>query len=262
LSLNSKEIEKPGDRLTRRQYLALHLRHRFALDYVVGKRVLDVGCGAGMGLYTVAERASSVLALDQDEEAVRIASRIAHPRVEVRQADAHAIPSPDAAFDTVLCLATMIYLDVPRFVSECHRVLARGGVFVGGLPNPEGAGFVPSRDSRNYPRVAELDDCLKSRGFESLFWGVRYAPAGGRGAYSSTYYKMLLPQVMRVLNRLPQARRIKTLLQSRMPGLSPVSPALKLEELEDAYRGCEIVRLDPRQETSSFEGFFFVATRV
>ncbi|GAH94229.1 unnamed protein product, partial [marine sediment metagenome] len=43
----------------------------------------------------------------------------------------------DHCFDVVICVASIIYLDVPAFLQECRRVLKKGGVFVLNTPNKD-----------------------------------------------------------------------------------------------------------------------------
>jgi SAM-dependent methyltransferase len=53
------------------------------------------------------------------------------PRVAWRQADAQALPFPDAMFDAVVCqFGVMFFPDMAKAFSETHRVLRPGGRFV------------------------------------------------------------------------------------------------------------------------------------
>jgi ubiquinone/menaquinone biosynthesis C-methylase UbiE len=95
--------------------------------------VLDVGCGPGTNFRYYAPDAH-VVALDYNEymlpmaraEAARLEG--AHEQIEVRHADATALPFPDGSFDAyVSTLVLCSVSDLERAVDEAWRVLRPGG---------------------------------------------------------------------------------------------------------------------------------------
>jgi ubiquinone/menaquinone biosynthesis C-methylase UbiE len=110
-----------------------------------GERVIDVGCGTGSLTFALPEAAdvAEIAAIDYApvfvEEAVR---RNKDPRISIRQADACALPFPDARFDRALSLLVLHFVpQTAKAVSEMRRVVRPGGVVaaavwdhLGGLP--------------------------------------------------------------------------------------------------------------------------------
>jgi ubiquinone/menaquinone biosynthesis C-methylase UbiE len=101
-----------------------------------GRRVLEVGCGRGVGTSIILKRfgAADVHAFDLDPDMVRQARQrlAAYPpgRVTLYQADATAIPEPDASFDAVFDFGILHHVPAwPVAVAEIHRVLRPGGRF-------------------------------------------------------------------------------------------------------------------------------------
>lgn len=93
-----------------------------------GRRLLDVGCGTGVGAVVYAERGWVVTGIDISADQLRLAQERG---VEVLQADAAAMPFDDASFDAAV--ATWIHTDVEDFVAvlrEIARVLSAGAPFV------------------------------------------------------------------------------------------------------------------------------------
>src|SRR4029077_12618244 len=78
---------------------------------VVGKRVLDLGCGDGGSALGSPSRATSVEGLDPDEEAIaaaKTAARKAGARnVRFGVGAAQRLPHPDGAFDVVILSWTL-----------------------------------------------------------------------------------------------------------------------------------------------------------
>nr|ALV85559.1 methyltransferase domain protein [uncultured bacterium pA1] len=72
-----------------------------------------------------------IVATDYDGAQVALASRrVADPRLEVRQADATALPFPDEAFDLVVEFNTFHHVaGWTSALGECGRVLRPGGTF-------------------------------------------------------------------------------------------------------------------------------------
>lgn len=93
--------------------------YEFALRYVAGKSVLDVGCGMGEGLEVLASRAASVMGLDLDP-------RLECPRIII--GDVAAVPSK--SYDVVTAVEVIEHVESPEaFVYDCSRI-ARHGVFL------------------------------------------------------------------------------------------------------------------------------------
>ena len=101
-------------------------------------RMLDLGTGPGDIPLLVCERIEGALivAVDQAESMLALArSRVEaqglHSRIELRRADAKALPFGDAAFDVVFSNTILHHIPDPaRLLAEACRVLRPGGVLL------------------------------------------------------------------------------------------------------------------------------------
>ena len=96
---------------------------------------LDIATGPGFTAFAIAEFCDTIVASDiapgMLNQARKIAARrgIANVRFEI--IDASDIPYPDASIDLVTCrTAPHHFHDIGKFLSEVHRVLSPGGVFL------------------------------------------------------------------------------------------------------------------------------------
>ena len=104
-------------------------RYRFAKERVRG-RVLDVACGTGYGTKML-----GAIGVDRSRGALKYAAD-RYPAWYVA-ADAGRLPF-GRIFDTLVSFETIEHVPDPeRFVSECARVLRRGGSFIVSTPNRE-----------------------------------------------------------------------------------------------------------------------------
>jgi SAM-dependent methyltransferase len=93
-----------------------------------GTRVLDLATGPGCLAARAADRGACVVAVDIDESMVELARR-RHPKLDVRRADAQALPFEDGSFDAVVANFLVHHLrSAPDAIAEFTRVLAPGGV--------------------------------------------------------------------------------------------------------------------------------------
>ena len=111
-------------------------RYRFALDYVADKRVLDIACGTGYGIGIMQDKASAVVGVDLDNEALQSArAECAGSSLAIR-ADGLSLPFADGIFDVVTSFETLEHLtERPAFLAELYRVLLRGGRLILSTPN-------------------------------------------------------------------------------------------------------------------------------
>jgi cyclopropane fatty-acyl-phospholipid synthase-like methyltransferase len=119
-----------------------------------GDRVLEVGCGHGVGTRLALDRgAALVRGVDLTPEQVeRARAGGGDARLEFRQGDAAALPFGDGAFDALLSVEAAQHFEDPRgFAAEAFRVLAPGGRFAL-------AAFL----ARGPGRAAELSGLLRS----------------------------------------------------------------------------------------------------
>jgi len=98
-------------------------------------RVLETAAGTGIVTTALAERlpaSATLIATDLNQAMIDHAStKPALQRVEIRQADALALPFADASFDVVVCqFGVMFFPDKVAGYREARRVLAPGGRFV------------------------------------------------------------------------------------------------------------------------------------
>src|SRR5215469_8598339 len=104
-----------------------NFRYRKSGELAAGKRLLEVGCGAGMGLAYLSTRAARVVGGDYTMTLVKEA-RAHIERTPLLRFDAQHLPFADGSFDVVLMLEMIYYIpDLDQSLAEARRVLAPGG---------------------------------------------------------------------------------------------------------------------------------------
>lgn len=105
----------------------------FVRDHVgkiAGKRLLDVGCGAGEAAIYFAQQGAVVTALDISGAFLRVvrqlSAKYAVP-VDVIISPVEFLPFPDNTFDVIYGNSVLHHLDFHRSMREIHRVLKPGG---------------------------------------------------------------------------------------------------------------------------------------
>lgn len=132
--------ELPQD--DRRRFFAELERERYALEPYIrdfarfeegrGKRVLEIGVGAGTDFVQWARSGAELTGVDLTAAGVELTrERLALEglHADVRVADAERLPFPDASFDLVYSYGVLHHSpDTPRAIAEVRRVLRPGGV--------------------------------------------------------------------------------------------------------------------------------------
>ena len=108
-----------------------HLLRLVDFDGYRGRRVLEVGCGAGVDLARFAKGGAEVVGVDLAASAIDLArANFGQQGLsgEFRVADGEALPFPESSFDFVFAHGVVQYTTNPqRLVDECRRVLKPGG---------------------------------------------------------------------------------------------------------------------------------------
>lgn len=114
---------------------SIQLYHRLALDgSLAGKRLLEVGCGRGGGAEYVARtfQPHQMIGIDFSSQAINICKtqRVA-TGLTFQVGDAESLPFADGSFDVVINVeSSHCYGNMNAFLSEVHRVLVPGGLFL------------------------------------------------------------------------------------------------------------------------------------
>jgi phosphoethanolamine N-methyltransferase len=143
---------------------------------LIGKRVLDIGCGSGaIALSLVQDHgAGQVVGIDVEAPVCAAARRRVDAagladRVEIREVEPGPLPFGDGVFDVVFSKDSIIHIpDKEALSADVHRVLKPGGWFAASdwLMSHDGT---PSPEMQDYIEAEDLDFAMASP--------VRYAAA-------------------------------------------------------------------------------------
>ena len=111
-----------------------HLPRLIDFDGYRGKKVLDVGCGAGTDLARFARGGADATGVDISGSAIALAKANFEQQglaADLREADGEHLPFEDESFDLVYAHGVVQYTSNDRaLVAECRRVLKPGGTAV------------------------------------------------------------------------------------------------------------------------------------
>lgn len=95
------------------------------------KKVLDIGCGAGILTNALAKEGHIVHGIDLSKKSLEVAHNYdITKKVVYTQANAYSLPLNDKEFDVVCAMDVLEHVEEPSLViSEASRVLKKGGLF-------------------------------------------------------------------------------------------------------------------------------------
>jgi ubiquinone/menaquinone biosynthesis C-methylase UbiE len=147
------------------QDLRYYLYHRAGLDNA--RRILEVGCGTGVILAEMTQRAhAKVVGLDLDPERLKLSAQHA-PEARLIQADGQRLPFEDSSFDMAVCHFLLLWAKDPlQIVREMSRVTREGGSVLA-LAEPDYGGRI------DYPETLSFigkwqQQSLKDQGGDTL----------------------------------------------------------------------------------------------
>jgi ubiquinone/menaquinone biosynthesis C-methylase UbiE len=103
---------------------------------IAGKTVLDAGCGDGWYSARMHEKGAVVHGCDFSGKAISFANIIV-PKVTFKAGSLLNLPYEDNFFDVVFSFQVLEHIppsDLPKAISEVHRVLKTGGIFIPSVP--------------------------------------------------------------------------------------------------------------------------------
>lgn len=214
----SQVTELPTHWVTREQLAMAHTRYSFARQYCVGKDVLEIACGAGLGLGYLAAVANKVIGVDVDEHNVGIAKRYYRDRdrVAIETGDAHSLAFEDELFDTVILFDSVYFLrDARRCLREAVRVLRPGGVLLVSTVNILWPDFHPSTYASRYFTAKELLAELEALGLSMESFGG--FPAGnGVGSVVVSFVRRVASSLRLIPTSVVAKERLKRIFYGRL----------------------------------------------
>lgn len=140
-------FKQSGERIfpSRTLGFAQHLaRYEFSKQFVKGKIVLDIACGAGYGSALLAETAKKVYGVDICEDVITYARQEYKNRdIAFLKGDARNIPILSNSIDVAVSFETLEHItEQDIFLSEIKRVLKKKGILIISTPNKESYGKI------------------------------------------------------------------------------------------------------------------------
>ena len=248
--------EYPGLPASGGQFLRAVQRYHFARLFAHGKRVLEVACGAGLGLGYLAHDASEVVGGDIDRLnlATAAATYAGAEKINIIGMDAHSMPFLDASFDLVVLNEALYYLTQPdRFIQEAARVLGPGGTLVVVAVNGEWKNLHRSPHAVRYYSARAMSDLATPCFSHIELYGS--APLGtGLGTEMLSLVKNLAVR----LDMIPQTLASRAGLKRALFGKMKTMPAVITETMAPYMAPMQIEGDGPNPQ---FSILFMVAKR-
>jgi ubiquinone/menaquinone biosynthesis C-methylase UbiE len=191
----------------------------FQFESFTGKRVLEIGCGAGIDSAEFARNGAIVTSTDFTERSVQAAKELlaeANLPVNVVQADATNLQFEDNSFDCVYSFGVLHHIpDVEKALAEIKRVLKPGGQVMAMLYNRDsllcGYSIIYLRGIKEkYLEKLTMDELLarfSERKEDNPYTRV-YSKAEAKALFAK-YFKSCAVAVRYNVIDLPEQRKVK-----------------------------------------------------
>lgn len=121
-------------------------RYSIALEFIDGKKVLDIACGEGYGTNLLAQKANHITGIDLDSPIIKKAiTKYKQPNISFICGNGENLPFENEAFDVVVSFETIEHIaNYKIFLSEIRRVLTQNGLLIISTPNKLNFSDVPN----------------------------------------------------------------------------------------------------------------------
>jgi SAM-dependent methyltransferase len=137
-----------------------------------GRLTLDLGCGEGRGGVALRERGHRVVGVDAAPTMIALAGETG-AYAALHEADAAALPLPDASFDLVVAYMSLHDVeDLAGALRESARVLAPGGRLCAAIVHPLASAHLGSEDEIPYFERRRYTDVVERDGLGMAFHGI------------------------------------------------------------------------------------------
>ena len=169
-----RDVEMPGQPVTIDTFRTVVLRYVTAGETARGRRILELGCGPGLGLEYLREcGASRVVGADRNPVLLELARTCSSPGAPVVRCDAARLPFAERTFEMVLLLEVLMYLADPVAVlREVRRILAPGGSVLLTMPNPEAMAVRSPGSAVHFYSHGQVRQLLLQAGFAAELFGA------------------------------------------------------------------------------------------
>lgn len=148
------------------EWHALLPRYLFLAERVEGARILDIGCGSGLGSSLLLELGAHAVDAIDHRPAVLELARMKHAKQGL---DFHVmfweeLDFPDESFDIILCLDPSSPVTDPNLLSEVRRVVKPDGEYICAIERKTVQGFESLLPRYGYTDTAEHVDLNQASG--------------------------------------------------------------------------------------------------
>ena len=112
-------------------------RYALAIEFIAGKKVLDIACGEGYGTNLMAKKALHVTGVDIDNTSIENAKKkYTDDNIVFAPGSALKIPAQNNSFDVITCFETLEHIsEQEEMLAELKRVLTPTGILLISTPD-------------------------------------------------------------------------------------------------------------------------------
>jgi ubiquinone/menaquinone biosynthesis C-methylase UbiE len=153
------------------QYNCYETHIKSHLDYLKGRRILDLGCGTGIQALFLSDYVKEIIGIDISENLLEKARKkvLNRKNITFQKADATKLPFNDNSFEAIISYGETIshIQDYEKAFEEASRVLEEGSIFIFSVLN--------KWNIRTLLSPSELRNALSSHNGHTRTWSCAYS---------------------------------------------------------------------------------------